>query len=67
MISLGGRAISGTSQGGGIRYKSSLGSAMTMHVLSTSSAVTKLRWRPPAFDSFSSEDDDEVDRHDSMY
>lgn len=66
MISLGGRAISGTSQGSGIRYKSSLGSAMTMHVLSTSSAVTKLRWRPPAFDSFSSEDDDEVDRHDSM-
>ena len=41
---------------------------MTMHVLSISAAVTKLRWRPPAFDSFSSSDDEDeiIDKHDSM-
>jgi hypothetical protein len=47
------------------RHKTS--SAITLHVLSISASVTKLRWRPPALDTFASDDDDgEVDRHDSM-
>ena len=40
-----------------------MGSMMTQ-VLSISSSVTKIRWRPPAFDLL--DDDEGVDRHDAM-
>jgi hypothetical protein len=62
--SIGTRTASNLS-GSTTRYKSS--STKTSHVLSISSAVTKLRWRPPADDFLPSADgEEEVDRHDSM-
>ena len=59
-LSIGTRTISGSFS----RHKAS--SANTLHVLSISASVTKLRWRPPAFDTYNTDDDDNVDRHDSM-
>jgi hypothetical protein len=55
------RAVSGSQ-----RHKASPDN--TLHVLSVSTSVTKIRWRPPAFDSFltAGEEEDNVDRHDSM-
>jgi hypothetical protein len=39
---------------------------MTLHVITIASSVTKIRWRPPAFD-YVLDGADEVDRHDSMF
>jgi hypothetical protein len=58
---IGSRAVSGS-----LRHKAIPDN--TLHVLSVSASVTKIRWRPPAFDTFSvaGEEEDNVDRHDSM-
>lgn len=56
------RSIIGVQASG--RYKSS--SNMTQHVITIASSVTKIRWRPPAFD-YVFDGADEVDRHDSMF
>jgi WD repeat-containing protein 24 len=58
---IGSRPFSGSYQGTTSRHK-----AGTLQVLSMSAAVTKLRWRPPAGDSFSVEGEEDLDRHDSM-
>ena len=59
---IGSRTLSGLYQGSGSRQK-----VRTLHVLSISAAVTKLRWRPPSGEKYSAVDTvDEVDRHDSM-
>jgi hypothetical protein len=62
-VPIGTRGFSGSGHGVS-RHKTS--SAITLHVLSISASVTKLRWRPPALDTFASDDDGVVDRHDSM-
>ncbi len=46
------------------RYKSN--SNITQYVITIGSSVTKVKWRPPAFDSVH-DGEDEVDRHDSMF
>lgn len=41
---------------------------MVQHVITIASSVTKVRWRPPAFDATSAGNgEEEVDRHDSMF
>ena len=74
--SAGGKIVTGLAQGAFGRYKGS--SAIQLHVLSISSAVTKLKWRPPAFSVGSSSssssstegnniiNNGDVDAHDSM-
>lgn len=62
-VPIGTRSFSGSGLGVS-RHKTS--SVITMHVLSISASVTKLRWRPPALDTFASDDEGVVDHHDSM-